>query len=134
MKQWIKRGVLVIIVAYSGFVALGFLSNSPCRYPDANDAARMFVNNSMAAPLLKFKIDNGRYPTSEEGCDVLLQLPASSPLGPTWKGPYLKARPIDPWNQAYQYAFPATRSDAPYDLWSNGPDGVPSGDDLGNWD
>jgi len=45
----------------------------------------------------------------------------------------LEMEPLDRWGRAYQYRQPAMRSQSAYDLFSLGPDGVPSADDVGNW-
>ena len=75
-----------------------------------------------------FRLDVGRYPTTEEGLTALLTMPASAPR---WNGPYLR-RPVpkDPWGHAYQYRSPGTKSEI--DIISLGRDGQPggSGDDA----
>ena len=81
----------------------------------------------------KFHQDVGRYPTSDEGLAVLFKAPAQA--APGWKGPYLKYdAPFDPWGHPYHYRFPALKSSVAFDIWSLGPDGIESDDDVGNWD
>lgn len=82
-----------------------------------------------------FRLDVGRYPTSQEGLQALRQ-----PVGGTarWDGPYLKKDvPNDPWDQPYVYRSPG-QSGRPYDLLSYGEDGSPGGDgdgaDITSWD
>lgn len=71
-----------------------------------------------------FRLDNGRYPTSEEGLAALLNKPASAPK---WNGPYLKKDvPLDPWGNPYAYRSPGSRGD--FDLLSLGKDGRPGGE------
>lgn len=75
-----------------------------------------------------FRLDVGRYPSTEEGLSALLTMPASAPR---WNGPYLRrAIPKDPWGRAYQYRSPGTKSEI--DILSLGRDGQPggSGDDA----
>lgn len=75
-----------------------------------------------------FRLDVGRYPTTEEGLNALLTMP---PSAPRWNGPYLRrAIPKDPWGHAYQYRSPGTSSDI--EIVSLGRDGQPggSGDDA----
>ena len=80
-----------------------------------------------------FKLDTGRYPTSEEGLQSLRARPGSLER---WDGPYLrKDVPLDPWQRPYVYRFPGQHGD--YDLYSLGADGQEGGDgenaDVTNW-
>ena len=52
----------------------------------------------------------------------------------TWRGPYLERLSNDPWQHAYQYRFPGLHETNGYDLYSLGKDGVPSADDIANWE
>jgi general secretion pathway protein G len=79
-----------------------------------------------------FEIDNGRYPTGDEGLTALMDAPGDMK---NWHGPYLKRMPKDPWGNAYQYSCPGSHSKAGYDLFSFGADGHEGGgDDIVNWD
>jgi general secretion pathway protein G len=70
-----------------------------------------------------FRLDVGRYPSSEEGLSALITKPATALK---WNGPYLgKALPLDPWSHAYMYKSPGSKSD--YDILSYGRDGQPGG-------
>jgi general secretion pathway protein G len=86
----------------------------------------------MSTALDLFKLDTGRYPTTEEGLAALMTAPKSAE---NWSGPYLKARAAlnDPWGAPYQYRFPGQHSD--YDLFSGGPKNAAGGsnDAIGNW-
>lgn len=70
-----------------------------------------------------FKLDVGRYPTTEEGLDALVKRPASANL---WSGPYIKEVPKDPWNNPYKYANPGAGGGV--EILSLGADGVAGGD------
>ncbi|HEX8612580.1 MAG TPA: type II secretion system major pseudopilin GspG [Telluria sp.] len=71
-----------------------------------------------------YRLDVGRYPTTEEGMAALLVAPATA--GAKWNGPYLKkAVPQDPWGRPYQYRAPGTKGD--YEIMSTGKDGQPGG-------
>ncbi|MFJ4389267.1 type II secretion system major pseudopilin GspG [Pseudomonas soli] len=73
----------------------------------------------------QFRLDVGRYPTTQEGTSVLNTPP---PGESRWQGPYLKKDvPADPWGVAYQYRYPAERSKADFDLFSFGKDRTPGG-------
>ncbi|WP_422982530.1 type II secretion system major pseudopilin GspG [Undibacterium sp. Ji50W] len=70
-----------------------------------------------------YRIDVGRFPTTEEGMTALLENPASNPK---WNGPYLKkAIPLDPWGRPYHYQSPAKDKD--FDISSYGKDGQAGG-------
>jgi len=71
-----------------------------------------------------YRLDVGRYPTTEEGLGALMTAPPSA--GAKWNGPYLKKGiPPDPWGNAYQYRAPGTRGE--YEILSLGKDGQPGG-------
>ncbi len=82
----------------------------------------------------QFRLDVGRYPSSEEGLQALVTAPGGER---NWSGPYLKKGvPVDPWGRPYVYQVPSTHG-ADFDLLSYGKDGRPGGSgedaDLGNW-
>jgi general secretion pathway protein G len=80
----------------------------------------------------RFRKDVGRYPSSNEGLDALNRVPAQG--ADHWKGPYLRAElPADPWGHPYRYRFPSAKSSVAFEIWSYGPDGIESDDDVGNW-
>jgi len=93
-------------------------------------AAKADIQVNIATALKLYELDNGRFPTTEEGLDALLNKPASAT---NWNGPYLEKKPLDPWGRSYQYKFPGQHR-ADYDLYSLGPDGVESADDIKNWE
>ena len=81
----------------------------------------------------QFRLDVGRYPTTQEGLNAL----SANPGADKWEGPYLKkGLPADPWDKPYQYQCPGTHGE--YDLWSYGRDGQPGGDgedkDVTSWE
>ncbi len=80
-----------------------------------------------------FRLDIGRYPTTEEGLKVLREKPSGVE---NWQGPYLpKEIPVDPWNRPYVYRSPGQQGD--YDLISYGLDGAEGGEgenqDIVSW-
>lgn len=90
-------------------------------------AARADINANMASALDLYEIDNGSYP---EKLEDLMVKPASAT---SWKGPYLKKNPVDPWGNPYVYKYPGTHGD--YDLMSYGKTGMEGGSDaVTNWD
>jgi general secretion pathway protein G len=98
------------------------------------DIAKIFVNQSMQAPLTVYKIHMGDYQTTTEGLQALIDAPAGKT--DRWRGPYLKDAklPLDPWQEPYQYRYPGVKNKNSYDLWSKGPDkNDGTEDDIGNW-
>ena len=71
-----------------------------------------------------YRLDVGRYPSSEEGMAALMVAPATAAT--KWNGPYLKkAVPLDPWGNAYVYRSPGAKAE--YEIVSTGKDGQPGG-------
>jgi general secretion pathway protein G len=97
--------------------------------------ARVDVEVNLAQALDAYQMDNGFYPTTEQGLTALWVKPLSAPVPAYWNGPYLKKKtvPLDPWQNPYVYQAPGTHNQEAYDLFSRGPDGVPSADDIVNW-
>jgi len=94
-------------------------------------AAKADINANLSVALDLFELDNGRYPTTEEGLVSLRVKPASVK---NWKGPYLKRQPKDPWGNDYKYRSPGDNNNE-YDLYSYGKDGTEGGgDDVSNWE
>lgn len=96
--------------------------------------AGIFVNQTVKMGMTAYKLDVGNYPNSEQGLEALVKAPAGKEAN--WKGPYLEETPEDPWKQPYQYRFPGSKNingARGYDIWSLGPDGTESADDIGNW-
>jgi general secretion pathway protein G len=93
--------------------------------------AKADVDLNIATALKLYELDNGAFPTTEEGLDALMAAPSSAK---NWKGPYLEKKPMDPWGTAYRYKSPGThRTD--FDLYSTGRDSVDGNDDdVNNWE
>jgi general secretion pathway protein G len=92
------------------------------------------VNNTIQAPLLSYRMHVGNYPSTAEGLAALVNRPEGNTR---WRGPYLErsSQLMDPWGNPFQYRFPGERNPGSYDVWSNGPDGLPgTADDIGNWE
>jgi len=99
-------------------------------------AAKADINANLAIALDLYELDNGHYPTTEQGLTALRGKPTSSPIPQNWHGPYLKRGiPSDPWGNPYVYVCPGIHNPEDYDLLSYGPDGVEGGgDDIINWE
>ncbi len=95
-------------------------------------AAQADISANIATALKLYELDNGHYPTAEEGgLNALTTKPSSAT---NWNGPYIEKKPIDPWNREYIYKSPGTHRTYDYDLYSLGRDGQESADDVKNWD
>ena len=99
-------------------------------------AAKVDIATMMQA-LKLYKLDNQRYPTTEQGLNALIAKPTSGPSANGWKeGGYIEKLPKDPWGNAYQYLSPGVKGEV--DVFSYGADGQPGGTgedtDVGSWD
>jgi general secretion pathway protein G len=104
------------------------------------DDARMLAAKQDIATLMQalklYRLDNQRYPTTEQGLQALVARPSAAPIPQNWKsGGYLDRLNRDPWGNAYQYLSPGTRGEI--DVFSYGADGKPGGAgidaDIGSW-
>lgn len=123
--------VLVILAVLAAVVAPRFTSRSE---QARNTAARTDIA-SLETALDAFEIDAGRFPTTEEGLEALIEQP-SGVQADSWRGPYIKRGvPKDPWGNQYNYQQPGRHNTSSYDLSSSGPDGqAGTEDDVINWD
>lgn len=94
-------------------------------------AAKADVGANIATALKMYELDNGQFPSTEEGLSALMTKTLSAA---NWNGPYLEKKPIDPWGREYKYKSPGQHRPADYDLYSLGRDGQEGGDDVGNWE
>ncbi|HEV7814281.1 MAG TPA: type II secretion system major pseudopilin GspG [Janthinobacterium sp.] len=99
-------------------------------------AAKVDISTVLQA-LKLYKLDNQRYPTTEQGLQALVTRPTASPAANGWKeGGYLDKLPKDPWGNPYQYLSPGIKGEV--DVFSLGADGQPGGAgddaDIGSWD
>jgi general secretion pathway protein G len=123
--------VLTLIGVVLGIVGSNYLGKSE----QAKAKAAKIEIEQIGQTLDLFKLENGRYPTTQEGLEALVTAPAGMT---TWAGPYWKKStvPKDPWGHEYKYQSPGTHG--AYDIISLGADGVEGGDgvnkDITNWD
>jgi general secretion pathway protein G len=121
--------VMVIIGLLAGYVAPRYFAQVGKSEVKATRAQIDAFEKSLEA----YRLDVGKYPTTEQGLAALMTAPAGTP---NWQGPYLKKSvPPDPWKNPYQYRQPGEHGD--FDIYSFGRDGKPSGQkedaDIGNW-
>ncbi len=121
--------VMVIIGLLATLVAPGLFKQFG---KGQHEAAKAQVA-SIEQGLDKFRLDTGRYPTTQEGLNSLVTNPGIE----KWDGPYIKSSLlVDPWKRPYQYQSPGQRGE--YDLFSYGRDGQPGGEgqdaDITSWE
>jgi general secretion pathway protein G len=126
--------VVVVIIGILGMLVVPKLLG---RTGEARvTAARTDIATLMQA-LKLYKLDNQRYPTTEQGLTALVQKPTAGPAANGWKeGGYVEKLPKDPWGNNYQYLQPGLHGEI--DVFSLGADGQPGGAgedaDVGSWD
>ncbi|MFH1360480.1 MAG: type II secretion system major pseudopilin GspG [Candidatus Omnitrophota bacterium] len=128
---------IMLVVIIIGILVAMVVPNLAGRGEQARRAAaRADIEVNLATALDLYELDNGRYPTTEQGLRAMLEEPSSPPVPMNWSGPYLKKKriPKDPWGNEYVYVNPGIHNEEEFDLSSNGPDGVEGGDDdIVNW-
>lgn len=124
--------VVVIIGLLAAIVAPNFIGNIDRAQVNAAKQDIRQIETSLNL----FRLDNFRYPTTEEGIEALVNNPGGN-VEATWKQ-YLPRMPRDPWNNPFQYQSPGQRGGGEFDLYSFGRDGQEGGEgidaDIGNWD
>jgi len=92
------------------------------------------INSNISMALKLYELDNGNFPSTEQGLKALQNASSSAPVPANWNGPYLEKEPTDPWGNPYRYKCPGSFNKATYDLFSVGKD-VTEGtdDDITNW-
>jgi general secretion pathway protein G len=126
--------VVVVIIGILGALVVPKLLG---RTGEARVTAAKADIASLSQSLKLYKLDNQRYPTTEQGLQSLVTKPTSGPAANGWKsGGYVDKLPKDPWGNAYQYLSPGIHGEV--DLFSFGADGQPGGTgedaDIGNWE
>lgn len=127
---------VMVVVVILGILAVLVVPKIISRPDEARVlAARQDVATLMQA-LKLYRLDNQRYPATEQGLQALVSKPNSAPIPPNWKaGGYLERLPNDPWGNPCQYLNPGTHGEI--DVYSFGADGAPGGEgndaDIGSW-
>ena len=95
--------------------------------------------SATSSVLNSYFMDNGCYPSTEQGLKALVEKPSLPPVPDSWNGPYVSAKevPKDAWNHELHYVCPGVHNTDSYDLYSYGPDNQEGGSgynvDIGNW-
>ena len=141
LRQRIARGFtlveIMVVVVIIGILGALVVPKLLSRTGESRvTAAKVDIATLMQA-LKLYKLDNQRYPTTDQGLNSLITKPTSGPTANGWKtGGYVEKLPKDPWGNPYQYLSPGVNGEI--DVFSLGADGQPGGtgddSDIGSWD
>jgi len=122
---------LLLVLVILGILAAIVVPKFAGRTEQARQTAAQTQIASFGTALDAFEVDNGYYPKGKSGLNELVQAPRDAQ---SWKGPYIKDVPNDPWGRPYVYTAPGKHNPSSYDLMSMGPDGRENTeDDIVNW-
>jgi general secretion pathway protein G len=127
---------IMVVIVILGILAALVVPKVMSRPDEARVVAAKQDIASLAQALKLYRLDNKRYPTTEQGIQALVAKPTLTPVPDNWKsGGYVERLPLDPWGKAYQYLNPGLHGEI--DIFSYGADSAPGGDgfdaDIGNW-
>ena len=126
---------VLVVVAILGILAAIVVPRIMDRPDEARRVAAKADIAAIVQSLKVYRLDNGGYPTTEQGLIALVQKPTTNPVPGNWK-PYLDRLPKDPWQGDYQYLNPGVKGEI--DVFSLGADHARGGEgnaaDIGNWD
>lgn len=139
---------IMVVVLILGILAGLIIPRFVGRAEDARKTKAVVQMREIMKALELYKLDNGVYPSTEQGLEALVEKPTGDPEPKKWKQ-YMDKVPMDPWKNKYTYICPGldrrtTKDDSEeyesnllynrFDLTSLGPDGVESEDDIKSWD
>jgi len=126
---------VLVVVAILGILAAIIVPRLMDRPDEAKRVAAKADVNALVSALKIYRLDNGFYPTTDQGLASLVARPTTNPAPGNWKQ-YLDRLPKDPWGGDYQYVQPGQRGEI--DVFSLGADRARGGEgnaaDIGNWD
>jgi general secretion pathway protein G len=114
LEMVIVLGIIAVILG-GAIAVMGGLLESAKRDRVSSDF------RTIEAALLKYQISNGRYPTTSQGLEALVDKPSSSPEPKRWTR-IMKEVPLDPWQTPYGYKFPGSEDPSTFEIISMGPD------------
>ena len=126
---------VLVVVLILGILAALIVPRIMDRPDEAKRVAAKADIASLVQAVKLYRLDNGTYPTTDQGLQALVQRPTTNPVPNNWK-PYIDRLPKDPWGTDYQYLSPGTHGEI--DVFSLGADkargGTGNDADIGNWD
>ena len=128
---------VLVVVVILGILAALVVPRIMDRPDEAKRVAAKADVNAIVQALKLYRLDNGFYPSTEQGLGALVARPATPPAPGNWKqGGYLERLPKDPWGSDYQYLAPGVRGEI--DVFSLGADKARGGEgnaaEIGNWE
>jgi general secretion pathway protein G len=127
---------IMVVVIIIGLLAAVIVPQVINKVDEARISKAKADIQSLETALTMFRLDNSKYPTTDQGLQSLVVQPTDPSIRHWRIGGYLQRVSKDPWGNDYQYVFPGTHGKE-YDLYTLGADGQPGGDgvnaDIGNW-
>lgn len=128
---------IMVVVVIMGILASLVVPKLIARTGESKVAAAKVDIATVMQALKLYRLDNQRYPTTEQGLRALVEKPSTGPAANGWKaGGYLEKMPKDPWGNPYQFLSPGVKGEV--DIISLGADGQPGGSgddaDIGSWE
>lgn len=128
---------IMIVVVIIGLLAAVIVPQLLGQVDEARVTKARQDIQSIETALTMYRLDNSKYPSTDQGLRALIQQPTDPSIRHWRPGGYVRKASKDPWGNEYQYVYPGTHG-GEYDLYSLGADGQPGGDgvnaDVGNWD
>lgn len=137
MRQQRQRGFtlleIMVVIVILGILASLVVPNLMGNKEKADHQKVVSDIVALESALDMYKLDNSRYPTTEQGLQALVTKPSAQPEPRSYpQGGYIRRLPEDPWGADYQLLSPGQHGQL--DIFSYGPDGIPdTEDDIGNW-
>lgn len=137
MRQQRQRGFtlleIMVVIVILGILASLVVPNLMGNKEKADHQKVVSDIVALESALDMYKLDNSRYPTTEQGLQALVTKPSAQPEPRSYpQGGYIRRLPQDPWGTDYQLLSPGQHGQL--DVFSYGPDGIPdTEDDIGNW-
>jgi general secretion pathway protein G len=129
---------ILVVITVIGLLAALVGPRILGRVSEAKSATAKAQLEMLSVALDNYRLDNGSYPTTEQGLAALQEKPSRDPAPLNWRGPYLKRSiPTDPWGKPYVYRSPGEHDPGGNDLSTLGKDGQPGGEgedaDITSW-
>ncbi len=127
---------LMVVVVILSILALVIVPRVIDRPDQARQARARADIAAISSAVQLYRLDNFRYPTTEQGLAALVSPPSTQPVAQNWAtNGYMDRLPVDPWGQPYQFLAPGVHGD--FDIFTYGADGAAGGQgadaDIGSW-